>query len=100
MILISTLRKMGDKPVFIVNVPAHTVRVGDMPPVDIPAFKDAFATKAGADNFASTHDPRQWGATVFPVTSRMTARAYADELGWVFKGAVATADRMAAAIAA
>ncbi|WP_258127502.1 hypothetical protein [Achromobacter anxifer] len=87
MILISTLRKMGDKPVFVVNVPAHTVKVGDMPVVNVPALQDAFATKPQADKFAAAHDPRQFGATIFPVVSRMAARAYADQLGWTFKAA-------------
>ena len=68
---------MGDRPVYIVNVPAHTVKVGDMAPIDFPAFEDAFATKAAADKFAAQHDPRQWGATEFPVVSRMTAHAFA-----------------------
>ncbi|CAB3850209.1 hypothetical protein LMG26846_01953 [Achromobacter insuavis] len=84
MILISTLRKMGDKPVFIVDIPAHTVQVGDMPPVNVPAHRGAFATKPQADKYAATHDPRQFGASVFPVVSRMTARAYADQQGWTF----------------
>ena len=85
MILISTLRKMGDKPVFVVNVPPHTVRIGDMPPADIPGHQDAFATKPQADNYATAHDPRQFGCSVFPVVSTMSARAYADQLGWTFK---------------
>lgn len=86
MILISTLRKMGDKPVFVVNIPAHIAQVGDLPPVTVPAHQDAFATKPQADKYAATHDPRQFGASVFPVVSRMTARAYADQhVGWTFK---------------
>lgn len=84
MILISTLRKMGDKPVFVVNVPAHIAKVGDLPPINVPAHQDAFATKPQADKYAATHDPRQFGASVFPVVSRMTARDYAAQQGWTF----------------
>lgn len=87
MILISTLRKMGDKSIFVVKVPAHIVQIDDMPPVNVPAHQGAFATKRQADKYAATHDPRQFGSSVFPVVSRMTARAYADQQGRTFKAA-------------
>ncbi|NYT44585.1 hypothetical protein H0A64_07060 [Alcaligenaceae bacterium] len=87
MILTSTLRKLGDKPVFIVSVPAFTARLPETPPLALPAHRDVFATKAQAVKYAAQHDPRQYGATEFPVISRMSARAYADQFGWL-SGAV------------
>jgi hypothetical protein len=81
MILISTLRKMRNKPVFVVTIPAHTRQVGDLPPVDVAKLSDGFATKSQADKFASENDPRQWGAPEFPVVARVPAHEYAASCG-------------------
>lgn len=79
MVLHSTLRKMGDKHVFIVNMPAFRLTVPGSRVISRPAYKEAFATKAQADKYAAHHDPRQYGAAEFPVISRMAARAYLSE---------------------
>ncbi len=86
MILISTLRKMRNKPVFVVTVPAHTRQVGSLPPVEVAKVSDGFATKSQADKFAADNDPRQCGAAEFPVVARVPAHEYAASCGLPLPG--------------